>query len=76
MSKPKAKKEKLRPFIESPTWGALHRMAKAVMTQLGGPKGAAGVLSQESYYTLSLFAALDLTDAQAATPVLGKKRIY
>lgn len=69
----KTRTEKLRPTIESPTWGHVQRMAEVVLDKLGGPAGAANGLSWESFYTLSILAALNLDEAKANAPIFGKR---
>ncbi len=66
-------KPKLRPSLESPTWGHLQRMAEVVIAKLGGPAGAASGLSYESFYTLSILASLNLDKAKADAPIFGKR---
>lgn len=63
------------PFIESPTWGQVQRMAEVVLVALGGSKGAADKLSWESYYTLNLLSALKLDAKQSAAFVFGRQYI-
>ena len=50
LKRKKPRPEKLRPHIESPTWGHLHRMTEAEMEVLGGPAREAKVLSSKSFY--------------------------
>lgn len=79
MAKTKQKRPGVReekppgPSIESPTWGQVQRMAEVTMSALGGSKGAADKLSWESFYTLSILAALNLDEAKAAAPIFGTK---
>lgn len=61
------------PSVESPTWGHLHRMAKVVLEQLGGPAGAASKLSGESFYTLTVLASLNLDERKAAAFIFGRQ---
>ena len=63
------------PYVESPTFGDLQRLADVVMHHLGGPKGAADKLSWESFYTLSLLASLNLDDAKASAFILGRQYV-
>ena len=65
--------EKFTPSVQSPTWGQVQRMAEAVFDRLGGPSGAASILSGESFYTLVLLASLKLDEEKANAPIFGKK---
>lgn len=64
-----------RPTVESPTWGHLRRMAQVVMDKLGGPKGAANALSYESFYTLTILAALTEDEKRDKAFIFGKQHL-
>lgn len=61
------------PFIESPTWGQLHKMSVSVMEALGGPAGAAHKLNGESFYALTILSSLNLDEAKANAPIFGTR---
>lgn len=63
----------IRPTIESPTWGAVQRMAEVVINRLGGPPGAAQGLSAESFYALLILASLNLDEKKAKAFIFGKQ---
>lgn len=65
---------KLAATAGSPTWGAVQRLASVVLEKLGGPAEAAKTLSDESFYTLSVLASLNLNEDQQAAYVLGRKK--
>jgi hypothetical protein len=69
-----AKKEKVTPMIESPTWGDLRNLATKVMELLDGNVGAAQKLNERNFYTLAILTSLN-EDAALDLPIFGEKRI-
>ena len=69
----KRKQLKIRPSIESPTWGDVQQMAASVIERLGGPSGAAQALNARSFYTLSILASLMLDEKKESAFILGKQ---
>ena len=64
---------KVKPTIESPSWGQLQKMATTIIDVMGGPKGAAEKLSWENLYCLSILASLNLDEVKAAAPIFGRR---
>lgn len=64
---------KIKPHVESPTWGHLQKMAEEVIDALGGPGGAAHDLSGRSFYALTLLASLMLDEKKSKAFIFGKQ---
>lgn len=66
----------LKPYVESPTFGQVQRLATTVIDLFGGPAGAAGKLSGENYVVLCILAALQPQDkAKLDLPIFGVEKL-